>query len=281
MAETLFKLESTLPRAIESSHRIFRDAVQSFQPTHIASMVSGGTDSAVSDALAEEMGIKIDLRIHGRTGCGIPQTTQFCIDHYSKLGDFALADAGDAYERYVLRKGFFGVGRQAHNFAYRILKADPFKTAISRNIRHRRRNIRVLLINGARKFESENRRINMPETRLWRGNMWVNLIHEWTDAEKDEYLTSRAVVRNPVSTQLCRSGECMCGTMQERADRIEASILFPEWGRWLDGLDAEAKRLHGFGWGEHHPKPVDPDQLALFDDFQPMCGDCLRRGEAA
>ena len=275
----LFDLPSTLPHAIERSHAIFKRAVETFNPTHVASMVSGGTDSAVSDALAEEMGIKIDLRIHGRTGCGIPDTTQFCIDHYSKLGEFALADAGDAYERYVLRKGFFGVGRQAHNFAYRILKADPFKTAISRNIRHRRRNIRVLLINGARKFESENRRINMPETRLWRGNMWVNLIHEWSDAEKAEYLASRKVVVNPVAKQICRSGECMCGTMQERFDRIEASILYPEWGRWLDGLDAEAKRLHGFGWGEHHPKPVDPNQLNMFDDFQPMCGSCLRRGE--
>lgn len=270
----LFDLPSTLPAAIESSHRIFRNAVAAFQPTHIVSMVSGGADSAASDALAQEMGIKVDLRIHGRTGCGIPQTTQFCIDHYGQAGEFALADAGDAYERYVLRKGFFGVGRSAHNFAYRIMKADPFKTAISKNIRHRRRNIRVMLINGARKFESENRRLNMPETRLWRGNMWVNLLQTWSDADKDEYLASRAVVRNPVSIQLCRSGECMCGTMQNIQDRWEATVLYPEWGRWLDGLDAEAKRLHGFGWGEHHPKPSDPDQQDL---FEPMCGSCLRR----
>ncbi len=270
----LFDLPSTLPRAIESSHRIFRAAVEAFQPTHIVSMVSGGNDSAVSDALAEEMGIKIDLRIHGRTGCGIPETTAFCVDHYSKLGDFALADAGDKYERYVLRKGFFGVGRQAHNFAYRIMKADPFKTAISQNIRHRRRNIRVMLINGARKNESDNRRVNLPETRLWRGNMWVNLIHEWSDFERDEYLASRQVVRNPVSVQLCRSGECMCGTMQNIQDRWEAASLYPAWGQWLADLDAEAKRLHGFGWGEHHPKPVDPDQQDL---FEPMCGSCLRR----
>jgi 3'-phosphoadenosine 5'-phosphosulfate sulfotransferase (PAPS reductase)/FAD synthetase len=273
----LFDLPSTLPRAIESSHRIFREAVQAYQPTHIVSMVSGGADSALSDALAQEMGIKIDLRMHGRTGCGIQQTTDFCVDHYSRLGDFALADAGDAYERYVLRKGFFGVGRGAHNFAYRILKSDPFRATISREIRHRRRNIRVMLINGARKHESENRRVNLPETRLWRGNMWVNLVHEWTDFEKDEYLTTRQVVRNPVSVAMCRSGECMCGTMQEPADRIEASVLYPEWGRWLDGLDAEAKRLHGFGWGEAHPKPVDPDQL---DMFEPMCGACIRRAAA-
>jgi 3'-phosphoadenosine 5'-phosphosulfate sulfotransferase (PAPS reductase)/FAD synthetase len=275
----LFDLPSTLPRALESSQRIFREAMEVFQPTHIASMVSGGTDSAVSDALAVEMGIKIDLRIHGRTGCGVQATTQFCIDHYGRAGEFALADAGNAYERYVMRKGFFGTGRRAHNFAYRILKADPFKTAISQNIRRRKRGVRVMLINGARKYESDNRRINLPVTRLWKGNMWVNLIHEWSDEDKAQYIASRQVTINPVARQLCRSAECLCGTMQDPEDLAEASVLYPEFGSFMKDLNAEAKRLHGFGWGEPHPKPVDPNQLKLFDDLEPepMCGGCLRR----
>lgn len=280
MPETLFMLESTLPSAIESSAALFKRAVSEFNPTNIVSMVSGGGDSSASDAMTDELGIKVDLRIHGRTGTGIPETTQWCADYYGAKGEFTIADAGDAYERYVMRKGFFGTGRQAHNFAYRILKADPFRATISRELRKRKRDVRVLLINGARKYESDNRRLNMPPMRFdgKRGNLWLNLCHEWSDTDKAEFLQSRNVERNPVLVQLCRSGECMCGTMQSEADFAEAAILYPKWGCQMRELRRVVTAKFGFDWGQPHPKPVDPDQLTL--DFQPMCGNCLRREEA-
>ena len=61
--------------ALSSSAILLRDAIAEFQPTHIVSMVSGGKDSAASDAIARELGIKIDLVMHGNTRCGIPQTS--------------------------------------------------------------------------------------------------------------------------------------------------------------------------------------------------------------
>jgi 3'-phosphoadenosine 5'-phosphosulfate sulfotransferase (PAPS reductase)/FAD synthetase len=259
---------------IESSARIFREALETFRPTHIVSMVSGGKDSAASDQVARELGVKIDFVIHGNTRCGIPETTDFVRSHYGQLGDYAEADAGTAYEDYVLRKGFFGKGVDAHGFAYRVLKATPFRKAISKNIRQRKRNVRVLLLNGARKDESENRKKHL---EVWRqdpaapNNIWVNLIHDWDQSARDAYLESRQTPINPVAKALCRSGECMCGTMQEKADRVEASVLYPAWGRWLNELEAEARRLHGFGWGDPFPKKRDP----LQGDFFPMCKDCM------
>ena len=166
---------------IDSSLNVLRSAIERFNPTHIVSMVSGGKDSAASDQIAREIGAKIDFVIHGNTRCGIPETTQFVRDTYGKIGDYAEADAGTAYEDYVLRKGFFGVGLDAHGFAYRILKATPFRKVVSKYIRQRKRDRRVLLINGARKDESENRKKHL---EVWRqdpaapGNIWVNLIHD-------------------------------------------------------------------------------------------------------
>lgn len=269
---------SSIEAKIAESAEIVRRAVDQFNPTHIVSMVSGGKDSAASDQVARELGIKIDLVVHGNTRCGIPETSQFVRDHYGKLdSDFIEADAGTAYEDYVLRKGFFGMGLGAHAFAYRVLKAQPFRKAISKAIRQGKRGVRILLLNGARQDESENRKKHLQE---WRqdpaapGNIWTSLIHGWSQDERDQYLKSRGTPINPVAEQLCRSGECMCGTMQTKAERAEASALYPEWGRWLDSLEAEAVERHGFGWGDQFPRARITGQGDL---FQPMCVGCARR----
>lgn len=262
---------------IDSSLKIMREAIEQFSPTHIISMVSGGKDSAASDHVARELGIKIDFVMHGNTRCGIHETTEFVRDNYGRMGEYVEADAGTAYEDYVMRKGFFGKGIDAHGFAYRILKATPFRKAVSKHIRQGKKGVRILLINGARKDESVNRRKNL---RIWRqdpaspGNIWVNIIHDWPQDERDEYLATRQVKINPVARSLCRSGECMCGTMQTKAERVEAAVLYPKWGEWLTSLENEARRLHGFGWGDVAPKPRDPKQTDL---FQPMCTDCVSR----
>lgn len=262
---------------VADSAAILRAAVDQYQPTHIVSMVSGGTDSAACHAVAEEIGVKVNLIMHGRTGCGIKQTQDHVEAYYgAKSPELVIADAGNAYEDYVLRKGFFGKGIDAHGFAYRVLKATPFRKAISSNIRHGKRDVRVLLLNGARKDESENRKKRLQVTRqdpASPGNIWVNLIHNWTADDKAEYLESRAIPINPVAKALCRSGECMCGTMQTGLERAEAAAIYPEWGAWISRLEAEAKRLHGFGWGVTAPKKPDPRQI---DMFQPMCSDCTK-----
>lgn len=262
---------------IASSAAVLRAALDDVRPDYIVSMVSGGKDSAASDAVARELGIKIDRVIHGNTRTGISQTSAFVEEHYGKLdSDFSVADAGTAYEDYVLRKGFFGKGVGAHAFSYRVLKATPFRKVISATLRRRKRGVRIMLINGARKDESANRAANLQVMRAdpaAPGNVWVNAIHHWSQDERDAYLAARAVPINPVAKALCRSGECMCGTMQSRAERVEAAAIYPEWGRWLDELEREVKAIHGFGWGDAFPRK-DPRHGDL---FQPMCVGCNRR----
>lgn len=58
---------------IENSARILAEAMEAYRPTHIVSMVSGGKDSAASDQIARELGVKIDYVMHGNTRCGIPR----------------------------------------------------------------------------------------------------------------------------------------------------------------------------------------------------------------
>lgn len=270
-------LGPSLAKAMNQSAERMARIVREVQPTHIIATVSGGRDSAAEVEIAREMGLKVDLLLHCRTGTGIQETTDHVVDYYGNLGpDFVMADAGDAYEEYVMRKGFFGIGRNAHNFSYRVLKATPMRKAISRVIRQGKRGVRILLLNGARAPESDNRQKNLPETRqdpAAPGNLWVNIIHDWTAGDRDRYLRLRGTPINPVAVQLCRSGECMCGTMQNAQMRGEAAAIYPRWGAWLDDLERRAKAKHGWGWGETMPKPVDPRQI---DMFQPLCVGCAR-----
>lgn len=83
---------------IEASSRILSEALAHYRPTHIVSMVSGGKDSAASDAVLRELGVTPDFVIHGNTRCGIPDTTQFVRTTYERLGEYIEADAGTAYE---------------------------------------------------------------------------------------------------------------------------------------------------------------------------------------
>lgn len=266
---------------VAESALILMTAMETIRPDYIALMVSGGHDSAATYAVAVELGVKIDIIIHGNTRTGIRQTTEHVLDIYGKAGpDLVVADAGTAYEDYVMRKGFFGLGVGAHGFSYRVLKATPFRKVVSASLRQRKRGVRVMLLNGARKDESENRQAHLQVMRqdpATPGNYWVNLIHTWSQDDRDAYLKNRGVPLNPVAVQLCRSGECMCGTMQTKGDRAEASVIYPEWGEWLNNLEREVIERHGFGWGAPFPKKRN----ITVPGFQPMCVACNRRGVPA
>jgi 3'-phosphoadenosine 5'-phosphosulfate sulfotransferase (PAPS reductase)/FAD synthetase len=268
---------------LQHSLEIYNQAVADYQPYATVLMLSGGNDSVAAAEVTKALGIPVNFVLHGITGTGIPATLDFVRRVGPGYGTHYIeANAGGAYEQYVLRKGFFGTDRTGHTYAYHILKHRRFGAAISKHIRQRRRRRKVLLLNGARLSESENRRKNLAEPiepdRQNQSNVWVSLIHSWSKADRDNFLDSTNAMRNPVTQKLCRSGECMCGTMQSKGDRVEAAYYYPEWGDWLDNLEQRVKgRGFDWGWGENMPKEVKPScQLPLFADFQPACTSCLK-----
>lgn len=277
---------STESDLLERSKGIYESAMRDFEPYAVALMVSGGNDSITAAEVAKAIGAQIDFVIHCRTNTGIPETSQYVREVAGRYGRYVEQSAGDAYEKYVLRKGFIGRGYTAHTYAYHLLKAGPFRKAISKHIRQRTRNRTVLLLNGVRQDESDNRKYNMAETINFdpsqKKNVWVNIIHHWSKEDCTDFLNSCPINRNPVTQKLCRSGECMCGTMQEPAARVEASYYYPEWGKWLNDLESRVNERFPWRWGEDVPSwwaQEKAGQLRIpHPDFQPACQSCIAGG---
>lgn len=272
---------------IGSSRAIWEQALKTHgEPYAKVLALSGGNDSRAAYYAAKELGIEIDYILHVRTGTGIQETTDwvrwFATEHAEI--PYIEADAGDTYERWVLEHGFFGLGREAHAMTFHLLKRDQYVSALSREIRQRKRNRKIFLINGARIAESENRRknLNQPVRPDKRGsnNIWVNLCHYWEKQHCVDVCEDNHAPQNPVARELCRSGECLCGSYQPKEDRIEAATLYPEWGAWLDDLERRVQEKFPWGWGDRIPKSWSAEkagQLSLFTaDHQPMCSTCLK-----
>jgi 3'-phosphoadenosine 5'-phosphosulfate sulfotransferase (PAPS reductase)/FAD synthetase len=267
------------PNLLEDSKQIVSHAISFYQPKAIVMMFSGGDDSLTAYHVAKELGINFDYIIFGDTRTGIEETRKFVISEIERTGDnLLIADAKDSYLNYVLRKGFFGSGESAHTYAYHVLKIEHFRKSVSQNLRKRKRDFPILFINGARRNESENRKITMKSPYKidpsQKNNIWVNVINEWDKHDCIDYLEGNSIKRNPVSVNLCRSGECMCGTMQSLGDRNEASFFYPKWGKWISDLEKEVLKKFPWKWGENINKYHHMEMKGQLNAFQPMCTGC-------
>lgn len=277
------EISTSLDDKLQMSREIISRAIAEYRPYATVLMFSGGDDSMTAYHVSRYLGVKVDFFLHGVTNTGIAETTDFARQVGEQSGlSYIEANAGDAYDQYVLRKGFFGIGEMAHQMAYHILKHRRFRTTLSKHIRHGITGRNILLINGARKQESKRRQKTMADPiRADGSNVWVNIINDYTKLDNLDLLTGLGVRRNPVTEILHRSGECLCGTTQSLEARKEASYWFPYWGKRMDSLEKEAcKRGFCWGWGQDLP-PVVKAQKAREKQIRagqlewlPMCQNC-------
>jgi 3'-phosphoadenosine 5'-phosphosulfate sulfotransferase (PAPS reductase)/FAD synthetase len=272
-------------KLFEESREIVSKAIIDVKPYAICLMLSGGDDSITALKVALMMGVKIDFVIHGVTGTGLPEVQKYVKSVCDQLGmRLIYADAGTAFEDYVKRKGFFGKGDDAHIFSYHVLKAGPFRKAVSKHIRKGVEGRKILLLNGVRVEESDTRADNYGENPYrWDGNnLWVNIIHWWNKKDCLQLLSVEKFERSPVALALGRSGECNCGTMQNDADRIAASTFNPQWGEWLMNLRREITRKFGWDINQNPNKKILAEmkiEAEKLKGFMPMCVGCKSKNQ--
>jgi 3'-phosphoadenosine 5'-phosphosulfate sulfotransferase (PAPS reductase)/FAD synthetase len=273
-------LNRTESELFATSAQIVESAISEYHPYAIGIMLSGGDDSITALQVALMLGVRIDFIMHGVTGTGLKDCRKYVHEVADRTGIKLIeANAGNTFEDYVMRKGFFGKGVSAHQFSYHLLKFNPFRAALSNHIVHKKRGRKVLLLNGVRVEESENRADNFGDNpiRITNNQVWVNIIHWWTRKQCLELLQAEGIERSPVAVALGRSGECNCGTVQNEANRIACSAYDPEWGDWMKRLRKAA--LQKFGWdiGQNPSKKRLEEIKAATQktsDFMPMCVGC-------
>ena len=273
--------QTDLQTKIEMGREIINQAIAQYNPYAIVMMFSGGDDSLTAYYLSRYLNIPATHFLHGVTNTGIAETTDFARMTGGQSGlKYIEANARNAFDDYVLRKGFFGIGHMAHESAYHVLKSEHFKKTLSKHIRQGVEGRKIILLTGARKEESQNRKMMLAQPIRPDGpNIWVSFIQDWTKLDCLEFLDGRK--RNPVTEILHRSGECLCGTMQSLETRKEVSFWFPYWGKRIDDLEKETcKRGFCWGWGQDLPPTVKAQKArekAIKNgqlEWLPMCQNC-------
>lgn len=194
-----------------------------YRTRELHALFSGGDDSLVATHIAS-LHPRFTGVLHLDTGTGIPETREFVIDTCKKYGWPLTIETPDSLSyRDLVLKGHktkdgrvlrgFPYGISSHNTMYYYLK----QRSLQRFVRQRKRvhDDHIALVTGIRINESLRRMrsvLSMPISN--HGAMvWLNPILKWNKPECLRYLEQHNISRNPVSVNLHRSGECLCGAL--------------------------------------------------------------------
>ncbi len=253
-----------------NGHKLIDEAIQLHNPIAVYGLLSGGDDSMTAVHLAATHP-KFNGVIHINTGIGVKETRQHVREtcaHYSwKLWEIrAKEDCGQDYVEIVKKYGFPGPG--AHAKMYIQLKERCLEFAL-RNIKKgfRRRDC-VLFISGVRSQESD-RRMGYVEPIQKDGSMiWVAVIHDFSKTNCLQYLAKNQVKRNPVSQNIHKSGECLCGAFAKAGELEELRFFYPETAAEIDALNVQVADCgHKRKWGEapkKKPKKIKKAGMLCF-----------------
>lgn len=244
-------------------------------------MFSGGDDSLVAAHIASQHP-KFKGVVFIDTQTGIPQTREFVVSTAQQQGWPLEIYTPDSlsYEQLVLEghvtkdkrvlRGF-PYGPSSHNTMYYYLK----QRQIQRFVREHKRfhHDHLALVTGVRLRESDRRMLQLlsEPIRNHGAMVWVNPILRWSKQRCLRYLERNGIPRNPVSVNLHRSGECLCGALASRNELPEISFFYPDVGRRISELEGRARAagLDNCLWGGGVKRWAKRSMRA-----GNLCGDC-------
>lgn len=291
------------------SLEVISEACETHSCRKVFALFSGGDDSLAALRVAVEHP-RFVAAVHCNTGVGVEATREFvratCRELRCPLIEYRAAENVDArgrpdpqlYERMVMEQGFPGPTKFGHGKMYTRLK----DRGIARLLReHTDRREPVVLASGCRRSESVRR---MGTTKpIQRGQprrdgrldeprrVWVNHIFDWTKTDTMKFRQECGLARNPVSSLICKSGECLCGGFGNEGELEELLMhdLTRPLGNYLLGLEKKVAAA-GFPWRWHERPPkwwLESRRGAnfLFEMSQypapgPMCQGCEERAES-
>jgi 3'-phosphoadenosine 5'-phosphosulfate sulfotransferase (PAPS reductase)/FAD synthetase len=246
-------------------------AIKEWNPVAVYGLFSGGHDSLTSTTIAAQHPA-FTAAVHINTGIGIEDTREFVRETCREQGwPLIELHSEHRYEDLVLTRGGFPSGPKSHSSMYWYLKQRPLDGLLRQT--KRKRGDHVALVTGIRVQESVRRMgagISVPIRRDDHCRVWVNPILEWSALDCGRFIEAQGLRRNPVVDTLHRSGECLCGALAREDEIHEIDAWYPEVGRRIHDLEAQARAcgLKSTRWAS--PKKWgDAEQITL-----PMCASC-------
>lgn len=243
--------------AVQEAHDIIERTVAEHRPEAVFLLTSGGNDSLVLlDVVAEHA----DAVVHINTGIGIEDTNRFALSVGATYSDTVMEYRPPiAYEDLVFDQWNGLPGPGAHRFTFTMLKERCVEQLLRDHGLRRGRRLRFLLLSGARKAESRRRMGHGQVVRRKGGQVWVNPIFTWSNAEMANHRQTRNLPVNEVAANLHMSGECLCGAMADqgpgREERALIRFFYPDFDQRLCDLEEECRSrgLRYCEWGVKRP----------------------------
>lgn len=258
---------------------IVAEAIETYNPTHVFGLFSGGHDSLCANHIASQHP-RFSGCVHINTGIGIDETREYVRETCRRFG-WPLKEYRPpvSYEELVIDQGF--PGPAMHWKMYQRLKERCLE-AVMREHGERRR--KLVFVSGRRAQESVRRMANCkeaiemgpkPSTRA----IWCNPIIAWNGCDKNRHIAAHDLPRNPVVELMCMSGECLCGAFAQPNELDEIRLFYPRAAAEIDRI-ADKVRAAGKHcvWGTRPPTD-DPNQTEF--PFGPMCHSCAAKRERA
>lgn len=245
-------------------------------------LFSGGHDSLVATHHLMEELEKTEAVLHLDTRTGLDENEQFVIDTCEEFGwPLRIEQAPITLREFALELGSddpYGFpGPRVHQWVYSYLKERQLETISGET------NGKPHYWTGVRRDESGRRLKHVTEEVEEKSRwVWHAPLADWTNEEMEEYLDEHDLPRNPVVSDIHRSGECFCGAFAVRDEELlDLQAEYPKHFDWIKEIESEAIEVLGADdrkayWG--HGKLSDSELTHLKSLREPedmmLCRDC-------
>lgn len=238
-------------------------------------LVSGGQDSTVAAAVAEEK-TGLDILVYLDTRTGLESNRRFCeelADHLD-LQLWTLRTHVD-YEQRVIENGFPGPSR--HSMYYTLLKERQIGK-LATVAGGRGQDGELHLHTGVRSDESEQRMRRVEAEQSEARWTWIAPIHDWSKSDCVEYIDEHDLPRNELWSGLGRSGDCFCGAFGNPSEKID--LRAAEEGQhadWIESLEDDvdvSDETARWAWGALSPQERRAVRSEEDDSQMTLCSSC-------
>jgi 3'-phosphoadenosine 5'-phosphosulfate sulfotransferase (PAPS reductase)/FAD synthetase len=251
---------------VQEGVNLIRLAHKLYKPRETWALCSGGNDSLCSTHLAMSTGLVTGVASINTT-IGIQQTRDHMTMVAARFGwPLRWLTPPVSYRELCARFGMPGPG--GHGLIYQRLKERCVRQLVREA--KRRTKDRIMLITGCRLSESTRRMGHVEPIQREGTRLWVGPIINWDNEHKTVYQIDNGIPRNPVTSRMGISGECLCGAFAKPGERAKIAEFYPAAEVEIQVCEAAASaNCKPSRWGERPAKN------------KMLCQQCDRKGDAA